>query len=98
MENKETIGIIETKEVMIAANEIALVVVKHVKDGVQATDIPGIVVELFNSDDFKQAIARAVENVTLVPKEVADISLTEVMDLAKEQLAYVPRLLAALKK
>jgi hypothetical protein len=98
MEEKNTLGIEETKEVLIAANEIGLVVVKHVKDGVQATDIPAIVVELFNSDDFKQAIAKAVENVTLVPKEIADISLAEGLELAKEQIAYVPKLLAALKK
>lgn len=93
-----TVGIQETKEVLIAANELTLVVIKHVKDGVAVSDIPAIVSELIASDSFKLALVDAVKGVTNVPAEIKDIDLTEGMELGKVQLAYVPKILEALKK
>lgn len=91
-------GIQETKEVLIAANELTLVVIKHVKDGVAVSDIPAIVSEIIASDSFKLALVDAVKGVTNVPAEIKDIDLTEGMELGKVQLAYVPKILEALKK
>lgn len=91
-------GIQETSEVLVAANELGLVVIKHVKDGVSASDIPAIVSELVASDSFKLALTKAVTNVTQVPAEIADIDFAEGMELAKIQLSYVPKILASLKK
>jgi hypothetical protein len=50
-----------------------------------------------NSDDTKKALVKAVENVTAVPAELADIDLAEGLELGKVQLTYLPKILAALK-
>jgi len=91
-------GIEETKEVLVASNELGLVIAKHVKDGPQATDIAAIAMELFGSDAFKLALVKAIENVKQVPAEVKDIDLEEGLELAKLQLQYIPKFLEALKK
>lgn len=93
-----SVGIQETKEVLIAANELALVVVKHVKDGVSVSDVPAIVSELIGNDAFKLALVDAVKGIVNVPAEIKDIDLTEGMELGKVQLSYVPKFLEALKK
>jgi hypothetical protein len=92
------VGIQETKEVLIAANELTLVVIKHVKDGIAVSDIPAIVSELMTSDAFKLALVDAVKGVTNVPAEIKDIDFTEGMELGKVQLGYVPKIIEALKK
>jgi hypothetical protein len=92
------LGIQETKEVLIASNELTLVVIKHVKDGIAVSDIPAIVSELIASDSFKLALVDAVKGVTNVPAEIKDIDFAEGMELAKVQLEYVPKILEALKK
>lgn len=91
------VGIQETKEVLEATNELGLVVIKHVKDGVSVSDVPAIVSELMNSDAFRQTLTRAVTGITQVPAEVADIDFRERMELAQTQIGYVPRIIAALK-
>lgn len=92
------VGITETKEVLVAVNELGLVVIKHVKDGVSVADVPAIVSELVASDSFKLALVSAVTGITNVPAEVKDVDFTEGMELAKVQLGYVPKILEALKK
>ena len=92
------LGIQETKEVLIASNELTLVVIKHVKDGVSVADLPAIVSELMTSDSFKLALVDAITGITNVPAEIKDIDFVEGMELAKVQLGYVPKLLEALKK
>lgn len=90
-------GILETRDVLEAVNEIAIIIIKHAKDGVQISDIGAIVLNIMNSDDTKKALVKAVENVTAVPAELADIDLSEGMELGKVQLGYLPKILAALK-
>ena len=91
-------GIKETKEVLVAVNELALIIIKHVKDGLQVSDVPSIALEMFMNEAFKDAIANAVNNISLVPEEVKDLSVEEGLELAKEQISYLPRLLDGLKK
>jgi urease gamma subunit len=90
-------GILETRDVLEAVNEIAIIIIKHAKDGVQISDISAIVLNIMNSDDTKKALVKAVENVTAVPAELADIDLAEGLELGKVQLEYLPKILAALK-
>jgi hypothetical protein len=93
-----TYGIIETEDVLVAVNELSLVVIQHVKDGVQVSDIGAIVFQLMNSDAAKVALVKAVENILAVPKEIGDIDLGEGLELGKVQLSYLPKILEALRK
>ena len=92
------VGIKETKDVIIAVNELALVIIKHVRDGFQVTDIVAVITELIGTDSFKTAIADAVSNIAQVPAEIKDIDLIEGGELAICQAMYLPRILEALKK
>jgi hypothetical protein len=98
MEQKSTCGIKETKEVLLAANELTLVIIRHVKDGVSVSDIPAIVSDLIASDSFKLALVDAVTGVTNVPAEIKDMDFSEGMELGKVELDFVPKVLEALKK
>jgi hypothetical protein len=91
------VGILETRDVLVAANELALVVVKHVKDGAQLSDIPAVITDLLASDAFKAALVEAIKNIQAVPGEIADIDLSESIELVKAQIAYVPKIIEALK-
>jgi hypothetical protein len=90
-------GIKETKEVLEAVNELACVIIKHVRDGVQFTDVPAIILELVSSDSFRTTLTKAIENVTQVPGEIADLDVSEGSELAIAQTMYLPKILAALK-
>lgn len=90
-------GILETRDVLEAVNELAIIIIKHAKDGVQVSDISAIVLNIMNSDDTKKALVKAVENVTTVPAELSDIDFAEGLELGKVQLTYLPKILAALK-
>lgn len=94
----EVLGIKETKELVIGVNELAVELVKHLKDGVQVTDALAILDTLKTNEDFKAKLAAAYENVQAVPAEVKDISLVEGMELVMAQAAYLPKIIEAAKK
>lgn len=91
-------GIKETKEVVDAAVAIALVVIKHAKDGFQVgKDSAAIVGELLSNDDVKAVIAKAVDGIKEVPAEIKDISGEEGVELAVHAALKVPAIISALK-
>ena len=95
-ESKE--GIKETKECLVAINEVGLVVAHLVKDGLQAEDAIGFYNEIIANDKMKAVIAAAYENYQAIPKEILDIDLGEGCELAKCQVEYLPKYLAEIKK
>lgn len=90
-------GIQETKDVLVAANELALVIVSEVRDGVQADDVQKVIEKVMTSPAVTGAFQKAVQNVMAVPLELADISFFEGIELAQTQLAYVPKFIEAFK-
>ena len=94
----EKLGIKETKEVLIALNEIGLVVYPIVKDGVQVyDDMKALIEAILSNSDFRQAIADAVDKVMDVPAEISDIDLQEGIELIGTQLEYLKKLVDVLK-
>jgi hypothetical protein len=85
-------GIQQTLDVLNAVNEIGITLVTRFKDGVGIDDI----VPIFSA--IVGPLKKAVEGITEVPAEVADISLQEGATLFEQQIAYIPRLIAALTK
>ena len=94
----EASGIRNVKEVLIALNVLALVIIKNIKDGVQVSDIPAIIMQVMGSDETKAALVAAIENILAVPTEIADLSIAEGLELGGEQLKYLPLILDALRK
>lgn len=91
------VGIQETLEVLQAVNELSLVLVKNFKDGVQASDAVAIVTQLLGNEEFKAKLNKAFENVSKVPAEIAEFGLDDAGVLLSEEIAFVPRVIAAFK-
>lgn len=94
----EKLGIKETKEVVVAANELGAFLVERLKDGVGADDAMAVIAKLQTDEAFKAKMQAAFDNVKAVPAEVKDVDLAEGMELAMVQLSYLPKILAAAKK
>lgn len=90
-------GIKETKEALIGVNELSLVLIKHLKDGAQLTDIMAVVDDLKNNPELLEKLKAAKEGIEQVPAEAKDISLIEAGELLMTQVGYVPKIIAALK-
>lgn len=86
-------GIKETQELLDGVNELALIVIKHLKDGAQVEDVIKIAGELVASEKMKAAL----EGFDAVKDEVKDIDVKEAMELVVLQAQCVPKILEALK-
>jgi hypothetical protein len=81
-------GIKETKEVVIAATDIAIAIVKQVKDGVQFSDALALAAAL-SSDPLKSEINDALSDINQVPAELKDLNAIEGIELASTVLAKI---------
>jgi hypothetical protein len=86
----------ETKEVLVAVNEVALVLVKQLKDGVGLDDFAAVYAKITGDAEFREKLYAAYEGISKVPAEVVDLDLGEVIDLVGTQVSYVPKYIAAL--
>lgn len=92
------VGIKEAKEALVGVNELAICLAERLKDGVGVDDMVALFMKLQSDDEFKAKLAAAADGIGAVPAELKDLSLAEGMELAVVQIAYVPKLLAAIKK
>ena len=93
-----SLGVKETCDVISAANELAIIIIRHVKTNPSPAEIPSLVMDLVTNAEFKASLQEAMENISQVPAEIADISLTDTFQIMQTQLSYVPSLLSALAK
>ena len=87
-----------TKEVLIAANEIALFIVERLKDGIGVDDAVALYTKIISDEDFKAKVVAAYDEIAKVPAEVKDIDIYEGVELITLQTSYVPKIIDALKK
>jgi len=98
-QKEEKHGVKESKEVLIGANEVSLVLVRLLKDGFQAgNDLSALVGELVSNEELKKALADAMDKIGKVDDELKDLSLSEGGELAMVQLGYVEEIIDAFKK
>jgi len=84
-----------TKEILVAANEIGLVVAQALKDGAQMSDVMIVVGKIMG--DLQGKVGAAISGASEVPAEIKDISVNEVVELVALQLEYVPKFVNVLK-
>lgn len=82
-------GVKETKEALVALNEIGLFFAMQFKDGVQAGDFTTLYEKIIADHDFKLKLLAAYENYNQIPHEVKDIDVGEGLELVKVQTEYV---------
>lgn len=91
-----SLGIKETKEALVGANEVGLFVVGRVKDGVGLEDGVAFYEKLVSDPEFKAKVVAAYDGYQAIPEEVKDISVAEVAELGALQLAYIPKFVEVL--
>lgn len=96
MEEKK--GVKETKEVLLAAKVLSLLIIKKAKDGIQVSDGVDIAAALLLDAEIKGAVSAALDKINEVPAEMKDLDILEGMDLAKFVLDSIPEYIEALKK
>lgn len=92
------VGIKETKEMVIGANEVSLIMISKFRDGVQFADFTELYTELKEDAEFKAAMNAAYDNYQAIPAEIADIDAGEGLELAEVQLPYITKLVALFPK
>lgn len=93
-----SVGIKETKELLVGVNELSLVLLKAFKDGIQAKDALELFEAIRSNPELQAKLMQAYEGYGSLPAEMSDVSLAEGLELAQTQLEYLPKILEALKK
>lgn len=92
------LGVQETKDVLVAVNELALFVAQRAKDGLGVDDAMALVQKVMGDEEFKLVMMKAAIAVKNLPAELKDLDIAEGVELAQLQLTYLPKLVQALKK
>jgi hypothetical protein len=87
----------ETKELLVGVNEIALLVVKRLKDGVQLEDFVAFWNAFTQDAEFKAKVQAAYEKANEVPAELGDLQVGEIVELVGVQVGYVPKFVEVFK-
>lgn len=87
----------ETSEVLEAMGDVGALLVKHIRDGVQATDGAAIAADLMMRPDVIASLKRAADGIQKVPAELGDVDAIEGHDLAIISLNNSKKVLTALK-
>lgn len=94
----QEVGIKETRELVLAAFAVAVVIIKPLKDGFQAgKDVQAILAGLLEDPGLSVAVKTAIEGANHVPAELNDIGLFEGLEFAKLLLAEGKKLAAVLQ-
>lgn len=91
-------GIQETKDALIAMNEVGLTMAKLFADGTQFADFVAIWKKLSEDETFKAQLVTAYEGWNAISGEIADLDVNEALDLVSVQLAYIPKFVEAVAK
>lgn len=87
----------ETKEVLVAVGDLAVLLVEVLKDGVQISDALKIADALMKRPELLIELKAALDGIEEVPAELKDISLDEGIELAKVSAEIVKKVVAAAK-
>ena len=88
----------ETKEALVAINEIGLFLALQFKDGFQSSDFSAMYEKIIKDHEFKAKLLLAYENYSAIPGELDDLDLGEGLELVKVQTEYVPQFVEVFKK
>ena len=96
---EQKLGIKETKEALVGVNELSVALIQQFKDGFQpVADVSELYAKLAANPEVSSKLMAAYQDIGKVPAEVKDLDLAEGLELAAVQIAYVPKLVEALKK
>lgn len=94
----EKITVKETKEMLVAANELSLFMVGRLSDGVDFGDFTAFYEKMTKDEAFQKILRDAWEGRRKIKAEVGDIDFSEGIELVNLQASYVPKFINVLKK
>jgi hypothetical protein len=94
----EAVGIKETKEAVVGLIEIAALLGKVFKDGVQATDALEVWSAISADEELKAKLVAAYNEADQIPAEVKDLSVMEGIELLTACAPGVVKIAQALGK
>ena len=86
----------ETRDVMIAINDLVLFLIDIFRDGAQLSDAFAVYNKLTADEDFKAKLIAAYEGINLVDDEMRDIDIAEIVELSSLQLSFLPQIMDAI--
>lgn len=87
-------GITETKEALVAVDEVAIVLVKGFKKGVFST-FTEFWDQYQNNAEFKAKLSAAWDKHQDIPQELKELDRGEILELASTEIAYVEKFIEA---
>ncbi len=93
----EKIDVKDTKEMLIAVNELSIFLIGRLKDGIGMDDAMAAFAKMQSDEEFKNIMGNAIKGIGNIPKEISDIDIAEGFELAKVQIDYIPKILGAIK-
>lgn len=87
----------ESKELLVGVNELALVLIGALKDGVQVGDFAALFMKYQSDAILKQKLDAAISGLSGLKAEFASFGLMDGLDLAQTQISYIPKILEAFK-
>lgn len=87
----------ESKELLVACNEIAIVLIKQLKDGFQPADASELLSKIMLDEELKSKLLEAYLGMSKIKDELKDVQLAEGIELAMLQVQYVPKIIEAMK-
>lgn len=96
VEEEESIK--ETREAFRAFTELLLFFIERFKDGVQIDDFLALYSDIVVNPEMKALMLTAFEGYQKIPAELKDIDVYESCTLLSDLIAFVPRIVGALKK
>ncbi len=89
-------GAKELSDLLDLIFETSIVFVKHLKDGVDWTDVVSILTEICASEDFRDKIAKASKGASEIPAEIKEMGLPESMLITGKILPFITELVETL--
>lgn len=87
-----------TNELLIAINEILILLITRFKDGLDLKDFPAIWEKITTDEEFKELMRVAYEGVEEIPAECNNMTTEDALQMTILQLQYIPKIMAILKK
>lgn len=88
----------ETTELLSAVNEIVILLVSRLKDGVDFQDFVAFYKKLTKDKEFVALLEKAYDGIEEIPEELKNLGLTDGIELTKVQIDYIPKILKSLEK
>lgn len=94
----EKVQIENTKQALGAMLDILPVLITSFKDGVQVVDFIELAAKISSNEELKAKLLEAYNEADLIPSEIADLEVSEILEIASIFIAKIPAVLEALKK